>query len=192
MTGESSQARGSEITHETTREAASPRTRQASGQARTAQASRMPNLEVDLEDPTALVVAPTTLSVPGLIMARFRRAVRHGAYTEMVLDALRACAPRLPDLVRQARPGPSPGDLFPHRARKASPRGRPEPLRIRPLTGELRIMDAITQWADREVNGTRIGGRRVTRSEVVAVALDAYLPDGGDAADGMPPSQSPA
>jgi hypothetical protein len=145
----------------------------------------MPNLEIDPEDPTALVVTPTVLSVPGQIMDRFRDAVRHRAsrHTELVLDALRACAPRLPDLVRKARPGPRPGDLFPFRSRKASPRGRPEPLRIRPLTGELRIMDALAAWVDVEVNGKRISGRRVTRSEVVAAALDAYLP---------PPSQSSA
>jgi hypothetical protein len=42
--------------------------------------------------------------------------------------------------------------------------------------GELQIMDAITEWTNAEIRRLRPGGRKVSRSEVVAVALDAYLP----------------
>jgi metal-responsive CopG/Arc/MetJ family transcriptional regulator len=39
-------------------------------------------------------------------------------------------------------------------------------------------MDALTEWVDNEINRGHVGGRRrVSRSEVVAAALRAYLPE---------------
>jgi len=141
----------------------------------------LPDLNIDLDDPTALMITPTVLSVPNGILRRFEDARRRAAsHTALVLDALRAHAAELPDLVLQRRPGPRPGDLFPYRA---SPGGgsdeRPGPLRIRPAAGELAIMDTLTDWVNAEVGHNRPGVRKVSRSEVVAVALDAYLPPAG-------------
>lgn len=138
----------------------------------------LPDLEVDLDDPTALLITPTVLSVPNKILARFERARPHAAsHTALVLDALRAHAAQLPDLVAALRPGPRPGDLFPYRATPGAPSGdRPGPLRIRPTAGELAIMDGLTTWVNNQIRRGRAGVRKVSRSEVVSVALDAYLP----------------
>jgi hypothetical protein len=137
----------------------------------------LPDLDVDLTDPAAMMVTPTVLSIPGTVMQRFEIArERESSHTAVVLNALRAHAPQLPDLELAKRPGPRPGDLFPYRAAPgATAADRPAPLRIRPTAGELRIMDALSTWVNVEINQRRPGGRKVSRSEVVAVALDAYL-----------------
>lgn len=139
----------------------------------------LPQLDLDLTDPTMMIYSPTVLSVPAVVMLRFEAARPAAAsHTALVLDALRAHAAELPDLVLAKRPGPRPGDLFPLRA---VPGGgeplRPQPLRIRPTVGELRIMDGLTDWVNDEIRRRRPGGRKVSRSEVVAVALDKYLPE---------------
>ena len=125
-----------------------------------------------------MMVTPTVLSIPASILKRFEAArPRVASHTALVLDALRAHAEQLPDLILALRPGPRPGDLFPYRATPGVGSGdRPGPLRIRPTAGELAIMDGLTAWANGEIRRRRPGGRKVSRSEVVAVALDAYLP----------------
>ncbi|MDM4723480.1 hypothetical protein QTQ03_29315 [Micromonospora sp. WMMA1363] len=173
------------ITGERVEQATSPRpasgTRpvpaRASSPARTG-GSPLPKLEVDLTDPAAMMVTPTVLSIPGEIMRRFEQArPQHASHTALVLNALRAHAEHLPDLVLERRPGPRPGDLFPYRAEPGSGAPlRPAPLRIRPTAGELAIMDALSGWVNNEIWHRRPGGRKVSRSEVVAVALDVYLP----------------
>ena len=139
---------------------------------------QLPSLEVDLNDPAAMMVTPTVLSIPGSILRRFEVArQREPSHTALVLDALRAHAADLPDLVLALRPGPRPGDLFPYRATPgARTEDKPGPLRIRPTAGELAIMDALTGWVNEEISRRRPGSRKVSRSETVAVALDAYLP----------------
>ncbi|MFF3857086.1 hypothetical protein ACFYWL_28770, partial [Micromonospora sp. NPDC002575] len=65
-----------------------------------ARATGMPDLTVDMDDPAALAVSPTVLSVPAPLMARFERARRNSSSnTELVLDALRAHLAELPRLV---------------------------------------------------------------------------------------------
>jgi len=133
---------------------------------------------VDFSDPTAMIVHPTVLSIPSSVLQRFA-AARRGApsHTELVLDALRSHAGRLPDLVLARRPAARAGDLFPFSEGKGNPEGdTPGPLRIRPTRGNLKIMDELTEWVQAELQRSRPGGRRVSRSEVVAAALDAYLP----------------
>jgi len=139
--------------------------------------SPLPALEVDVTDQALMMYSPTVLSIPASVMERFE-AARPGAasHTALVLDALRAHARQLPDLVLDKRPGPKLGDLFPQRAVPGGGKPlRPQPLRIRPTVGELQIMDALTGWVNEEIRRRR-PGRKVSRSEVVAVALDAYLP----------------
>jgi len=138
----------------------------------------LPRLDVDLTDAAAMMITPTVLSIPGVIMRRFEAArPRSASHTALVLNALRANAGQLPALVLARRPGPRPGDLFPYRAEPGEGTStRPAPLRIRPTVGELNIMDALTTWVNAEIGRQRPGGRRVSRSEVVAVALDAFLP----------------
>jgi hypothetical protein len=141
-----------------------------------------PNLNLNLADPTAMTMAPTVLSVPMSILQRFE-AARTGAvsHTALLLDALRKHADELPDLVLARRPGPRPGDLFPYRAQPGENMSdRPGPLRIRPNAGELRIMDALTTWVNGEIRRLRPGGRKVTRSEIAAAALDKFLPAAAD------------
>ena len=54
-------------------------------------AAGVPDLTVDMDDPAAVAVSPTVLSVPAPLMARFERARRTStSNTELVLDALRA------------------------------------------------------------------------------------------------------
>ncbi len=139
----------------------------------------LPSLEVNLSDPTGLMVAATVLSVPGSVMRRFEVARATAAsHTGLVLDALRTYANELPDLVLAERPGPRKNDLFPWRP---SPRSgkladRPEPLRVRPTVGELGIIDSLVGWVNEELIRRRPGSRRASRSEVVTAALKAYLP----------------
>jgi hypothetical protein len=159
--------------------------RHSNPQTRTAGASRqLPSLDLDLSDPAAMQVTPTVLSIPTTVLERFEAARRHEpSHTALLLDALRAHAQRLPDLVRARRPQPPSGDLFPQRAAPgARPDDRPGPLRIRPTAGELAIMDALAAWIDAEVRRDQPGSRKVTRSEMAAAALDTHLPETGGSA----------
>lgn len=142
----------------------------------------MPSLELDLTDPAMMLYSPTVMSIPSDIMARFETARKGAAsHTGIVLDALREHGPRLPALVLARRPGPAPGDLFPLRGPvpAADKVSRPLPLRVRPVVGELRIMDGLADWVNDQVQQARPGAKRVTRSEMVAAALDASLPKDG-------------
>lgn len=139
----------------------------------------MPSLDLDLSDPAMMLYSPTVLSIPADVKDRFEVARKAApSHTGLVLDALRVHAPGLPELVLAKRPGPRPGDLFPLRAEAGTGGSRrpPQPLRVRPLVGELRIMDLLTEWVNSRVQLVRPGAKKVTRSEVVAVALDAALP----------------
>ncbi|MEV0944931.1 hypothetical protein AB0I90_31765 [Micromonospora wenchangensis] len=149
-----------------------------------APATGMPDLSVDLGDPAALAVSPTVLSVPAPLMARFERARRNsGSNTELVLDALRAHLAELPRLVADAR-RPAATDAsepFPWRAstqrRTAAAKVRRVQLPIRPLAGELQVIDTLVGWVGEQIGaGPRSLGGRITRSEVVVAALNAYLP----------------
>jgi hypothetical protein len=150
----------------------------AAGPAGEDAAPRLPDRQADLADAASMMVTPTVLSVPAPVLRRFETArARAASHTALVLDALRAHASQLPDLVMALRPGPRPGDLFPYRATPGRARAdKPGPLRIRPNAGELAIMDELTGWVNTEISRRRPGGRKVSRSEIVAVALDAYLP----------------
>ncbi|GAA2712451.1 hypothetical protein GCM10010429_29980 [Micromonospora olivasterospora] len=143
----------------------------------------MPDLSVDLDDPAALAVSPTVLSVPAPLMARFERARRNStSNTELVLDALRAHLADLPRLVAEARrpAAADAGEPFPWRT--SAQRGKTAKVRrvqlpIRPLAGELQVMDTLVGWVQQQIGaGPRSLGGRITRSEVVVAALDAQLP----------------
>lgn len=141
-------------------------------------ATPLPDLEIDLDDPTALIVTPTVCSVGSRIMRRFDVARASAAsHTAVVIDAMRAHARELPELVLASKPGGRPDDLFPWRE-TAGQRStdRPEPLRLRPIRGELAVIDKLVDWVNTELNRRRPGIKKVSRSEVVAVALVAYLP----------------
>lgn len=144
-------------------------------------ANALPELHVDAADPTAHIVSPTVLSIPASIIKRFERARAHSpSHTALVLDALRAQVHDLPALILNRRPGPKPGDLFPYRdtpGRTAT--DTPMPLRIRPTKGELNIMKQLTDWSSAQIAHQRPGTRHTNRSEMVAAALDAFLPQGG-------------
>ncbi|MEE2051803.1 hypothetical protein Q8A49_14980 [Nocardiopsis umidischolae] len=122
------------------------------------------------------MVRPTVVNVPTSVMRRFERARRDApSHTAMVLDALRAHHADLAGLVRGLRPAPPPvGDLFPLRATPGE--REPEdklPLRIRPLKGELEIIDRLC-----EQTAEALGEPEITRSDLISAALDAYLPKG--------------
>ncbi|GAB4664293.1 hypothetical protein MOKP76_15510 [Mycobacterium avium subsp. hominissuis] len=138
----------------------------------------MPQLDIDPADPTAQLVSPTVLSIPASIVKRFERARAHApSHTALVLDALRAHAHELPDLIISRRPGPKPGDLFPFReAPGRTTQDTPLPVRIRPTKGELAVMKALTDWISATIAKQRPGTRETNRSEMVAAALDAFLP----------------
>lgn len=147
-------------------------------------ATGMPDLSVDMDDPAALAVSPTVLSVPAPLMARFERARRtSSSNTELVLDALRAHLAELPRLVADAR-RPTATDAnepFPWRTstqrRTAAAKVRRVQLPIRPLAGELQVIDTLVGWVQQQLGaGPRSLGGRITRSEVVVAALDAHLP----------------
>lgn len=144
----------------------------------TNQPADMPRLDIDPDDPTAHLVSPTVLSVPGSIVKRFERARAHApSHTALVLDALRAHAHELPALILNRRPGPKPGDLFPFReAPGRTAQDTPLPVRIRPTKGELAVMKALTDWSSATIAKQRPGTRETNRSEMVAAALDAFLP----------------
>lgn len=145
-----------------------------------------PDLQVDVDDPTALTVSPTVLSVPDPLMRRFEKARRNAdSNTELVLDALRAHLNELPQLVAQAR-RPSTaggeGEPFPWRStgrtgRRAAGKVHRVQLPIRPLAGELKVIDRLVGWVQEEIGAaSRSLGGKTNRSEVVGAALDAYLP----------------
>jgi hypothetical protein len=139
----------------------------------------LPALNVDPDDPANAIPSPTQLSVPTSVMKRFEAARGNATtHTGLVLDALRAKATELPDLVAAARPAPSRDDLFPFRATPTSTRSpdRPVPLRVRPTVGELKVIDGLVDWVNRELVARRPGSRKPSRSEVVTAALNAYLP----------------
>ncbi|MFY1573307.1 hypothetical protein ACN26Z_00235 [Verrucosispora sp. WMMD703] len=161
--------------------ASAPSQEASTGRARV---TGMPDLSVDLDDPAALVVSPTVLSVPAPLMARFERARRNStSNTELVLDALRAHLAELPRLVADAR-RPAAADAsepFPWRTsaqrRTAAAKVRRVQLPIRPLAGELQVIDTLVGWVQQQLGaGPRSLGGRITRSEVVVAALDAHLP----------------
>ncbi len=133
--------------------------------------------QVDIA-PNVMVVSPTVLSIEGSLMRRFERARKTApSHTAIVLDALRACKDDLSTLVREARPAGASGDLFPwRRAPGQSRTTRPEQLRIRPTVGELGVIDGLVHDVNAELNSQQPGVRRASRSEVVAAALNLYLP----------------
>ncbi|GLB85683.1 hypothetical protein [Mycobacterium kiyosense] len=157
---------------------ATPPVQIAAGTPNTANA--LPDLHVDAADPAAHIVSPTVLSIPASIIKRFERARADSpSHTALVLDALRAQVHDLPALILNRRPGPKPGDLFPYRdtpGRTAT--DTPMPLRIRPTKGELNIMKQLTDWSSAQIAHQRPGTRHTNRSEMVAAALDAFLPQG--------------
>jgi len=138
-----------------------------------------PVLEVDLSDPLSLKAAPTTLNVPASVVERFEAArpvtTKHAA---LMLHAIRTEAEHLPELVLARRPELLEGDPFPLRAVPGEEHKseRAGTLRVRPIRAEVEVLDRLTAWVDAEVQRRRPGGRRVSRSEVVTAALDAYLP----------------
>ncbi|WP_018256019.1 hypothetical protein [Salinispora mooreana] len=145
-------------------------------------ATGMPDLSADMDDPAALAVSPTVLSVPAPLMARFERVRRSStSNTELVLDALRAHLTELPRLVADAR-RPAVADAsepFPWRAsaRRTATKVRRVQLPIRPLAGELQVIDTLVGWVQEQIGaGPRSLGGRITRSEVVVAALNAHLP----------------
>ncbi len=141
----------------------------------------LPALEINEGDPSALIVSPTMLNMPASIMERFELArSKAPSHTAVVLDALRAHVLDLPNIILARRPGAKPGDLFPWRDAPGSGREEPSlPLRIRPTTGELAVMKALVDWSSTNLRALRAGTRATNRSEMVAAALDAYLPSPG-------------
>lgn len=138
----------------------------------------LPDLDIDPTDPTAHIVSPTVLSIPASIVKRFDRARADSpSHTALVLDALRAQVHELPTLILNRRPGPKPGDLFPFRDSPGrTTTDTPMPLRIRPTKGELKIMKQLTDWSSAQIAQQRPGTRPTNRSEMIAAALDAFLP----------------
>lgn len=166
---------------------AAPSTARTSGAAMSTSSARpvtgLPDLSVDLDDPAAMAVSPTVLSVPAPLMARFERARRSStSNTELVLDALRAHLADLPRLVAEARrpTAAAAGEPFPWRTsaqRRAAAKVRRVQLPIRPLVGELHVIDTLVGWVQEQIGaGPRSLGGRITRSEVVVAALNAHLP----------------
>ncbi len=141
-------------------------------------AAKLPVLDIDLRDPEAQIVSPTVMSIPESIVARFDKArSKAPSHTAVVLNALRKHAHELPTLILARRPGPNPGDLFPWRdAPGDSGTETPLPLRIRPTKAELKVMKTLQDWSTKQIRAQRPGARETNRSEMVAAALDAYLP----------------
>jgi hypothetical protein len=150
--------------------------------------SNLPDLTIDVDDPAALAVTSTVLSVPEPLMRRFEKArTAADTNTAVVLDALRAHLRELPRLVAEARrpttSNAAAGEPFPWRSSSRSAKGstatkvRRVQLPIRPLAGELQVIDKLVAWVQQEIGVTsRSLGGKTNRSEVVGAALDAYLP----------------
>ncbi|MCV7200827.1 hypothetical protein H7J71_02220 [Mycolicibacterium peregrinum] len=147
-------------------------------QAPTKQPAGLPDLAIDLNDPDAHIPSPTVMSIPESIVVRFNSArATAPSHTAIVLNALREHAHELPALILARRPGPTPGDLFPWRgAPGKSGTETPLPLRIRPTKAERKVMKALETWASQQIRVQRPGAPETNRSEMVAAALDAYLP----------------
>lgn len=141
-------------------------------------AAVLPTFDIDPTDPTAHIVSPTVLSMPESIQHRFTDArPKWPSHTALVLDALRAHVHQLPTLILERRPGLNPGDLFPFRETPGhTSADTPLPLRIRPTKGELAVMKKLMEWASAEIAKQRVGAQETNRSEMVAAALDAFLP----------------
>lgn len=138
----------------------------------------LPDLAIDLNDPDAHIPSPTVMSIPESIVVRFNSArATAPSHTAIVLNALREHAHELPALILARRPGPTPGDLFPWRGSPGkSGTETPLPLRIRPTKAERKVMKALETWASQQIRVQRPGAPETNRSEMVAAALDAYLP----------------
>ncbi|MFG1820821.1 hypothetical protein ACGFIF_44195 [Kribbella sp. NPDC049174] len=145
----------------------------------------LPDLSIDPADPSALLPSPTSMSIPGSIMRRFEAARDQApSHTVLVLDAIRATVHDLPDLVVKSRPSARPGDLFPARpagsaGTTVSTGGQPdhlEQLRLRPTVAELVVIDRLCDWVTAHLRALSPRARKVSRSELVSVALSAYLP----------------
>lgn len=139
----------------------------------------LPELDIDLRDPDAQIVSPTVMSIPESIVARFDKARSQApSHTAVVLNALRQHAHELPALILARRPAPTPGNLFPWRdAPGGSGSETPLPLRIRPTKAELKVMKALQDWSTTQIRAEfGSSARETNRSEMVAAALDAYLP----------------
>lgn len=138
----------------------------------------LPDLAIDLNDPDAHIPSPTVMSIPESIVVRFNSArATAPSHTAIVLNALREHAHELPALILARRPGPTPGDLFPWRgAPGKSGTETPLPLRIRPTKAERKVMKVLETWASQQIRLQRPGAPETNRSEMVAAALDAYLP----------------
>ena len=117
-------------------------------------------------------VKPTVLSVDESVVHRFEEARKNAAsHTGMILKAIEAHYKELPQLIQSRRPKPAEGALFSFRPAPGEVVSeRRLPLRIRPLEAELAIIDKLVDQCRIEVDS------EVHRSELVAAALDAYLP----------------
>lgn len=135
-------------------------------------------VEVDPSTPDAHIVAPTVLSIPDSIVNRFTKVRTESASnTAVILDALRAHVTELPDLILARRPGARPGDLFPWRETPgATGSETPAPIRIRPTKAELTVMKGLIDKCNTHISQTNPGAKGTNRSEMIAAALDAYLP----------------
>lgn len=157
---------------------APPRAKKVVSLKRSAKQQPRPETLHNGDTSNVMVVTPTVLSIDAAIMRRFERARETAAsHTAVVLDALRATAHDLPTLVRNGRPAQRPDDLFPWRASPGQSRTtRPEQLRIRPTVGEIRVIDDLVETVNTEINSHQPGVGRASRSEVIAAALNTYLP----------------
>lgn len=138
----------------------------------------LPVLTVDMSRPDSRSPAPTTLNVPASVVDRFEQALPpRTTHAALVFDAVRSHAGDLPELVLKRRPQPRKNDPFPLRAAPVEQkRERPGTLRVRPVQAEMVVLDRLVTWVNRVVQSSQPGSRRVSRSELVAAALDAYLP----------------
>lgn len=118
-------------------------------------------------------VKPTVLSVDASIVERFEAARKNTAsHTGLILQAVEATYQRLPQLILDRRPKPPEGGLFGFRPTPGETESeRRLPIRIRPLVAELKVIDDLVAQCQRAVDP------EVNRSEMVAAALDAHLPE---------------
>lgn len=118
-------------------------------------------------------VKPTVLSVEESIVRRFESARKDApSHTGLILQALEAHYQELPQLIVDRRPKPAEGALFSFRPTPGEVVSeRRLPIRIRPLAAELRVIDDLVDQCKQAVDS------EVNRSEMVAAALDAHLPE---------------